>query len=121
MLLAQLTDLHCSPHGQPAMRVCETNMLTERALRAVRAFRPGVEAMMITGDLTDNGRESEYAALAAMLKRNIDVPVYVIPGNHDRRENLKSVLGHLPGVTEDPRFVQYTVEDLPVRLVMLDT
>ncbi len=121
MLIAQLTDLHCSPHGQPAMRVCETNMLTERALRAVRAFSPGIDAVMITGDLTDNGRDTEYAALAAMLERNVAMPVYVIPGNHDRRENLKRVLGHLPGVNDDPAFVQYTVESLPVRLVMLDT
>ncbi len=121
MLLAQLTDLHCSPHGEAAMRVCETNMLTERALRAVRRFQPKVDAMMITGDLTDNGRTTEYAALTEMLKRVIDVPVYVIPGNHDRRENLRASLAHLPGVTADPHFVQYVIDDLPVRLIMLDT
>src|SRR6202042_2515002 len=28
---------------------------------------------------------------------------------------------HLPGVTSDPEYIQYTVEDHPVRLVMLDT
>lgn len=121
MLLAQLTDLHCAPAGEAAMRVCETNMLTERALRAVRDFRPHIEALMITGDLTDNGRASEYAALAEMLARTIAVPVYVIPGNHDRRDNLRMALGHLPGVTADPHFVRYVVDDLAVRLVMLDT
>jgi Icc protein len=51
LILIQLTDLHCRPHGQPAMRVCETNMLTERALRAVAAFSPKPDAVLITGDL----------------------------------------------------------------------
>jgi 3',5'-cyclic-AMP phosphodiesterase len=121
VILIQLTDLHCRPVGLPAMRRCETNTLTERALRTVRAFQPKADAVMITGDLTDNGVAGEYQALADMLKRQIDVPVYVIPGNHDRREVLRAELGHLPGVTSDPHFVQYVVDDLPVRLVMLDT
>jgi 3',5'-cyclic AMP phosphodiesterase CpdA len=49
------------------------------------------------------------------------MPVYLIPGNHDRREGIKTRLGHLPGVGSDPKFVHYVVEDLPVRLVMLDS
>jgi Icc protein len=49
------------------------------------------------------------------------MPVYVVPGNHDRRDNFRKNLAHLPGVTTDPHFVQYAVEDYPVRLVMLDT
>jgi len=121
MILIQITDLHVRPRGLAAMRTCETNTLTERALRAVRDFRPRADAMVITGDLTNNGLVAEYENLAEMLARLIDIPVYVIPGNHDDRDNFRTVLRHLPGVTSDPEFVQYAVEDLPVRLVMLDT
>ena len=121
MILAQLTDLHVRPRGAAAMRVCETNMLTERAFRAVAAFRPKIDAVMVTGDLAANGLREEYQELAAMLRRTIAAPVYVIPGNHDHRQNLKQELAHLPGVADDPEFVQYTVDDLPVRVVMLDT
>ncbi len=121
MILVQLTDLHVRPRGLPAYRVAETNMLTERALRAVRALKIQPDAIVISGDLTDNGLDTEYAVLAEMLRRIISVPVYVIPGNHDRREKLKQGLAALPGVNDHAEFVQYTVEDLPVRLVMLDT
>ncbi len=121
MILIQLTDLHCTERGKTAMRRCETNMLFERALRAVDAFRPRADAIAITGDLTDNGLAAEYRKLAAILRRGIDLPVYVIPGNHDRREVARAELAHLPGVTDDGEFIQYTVENLPVRLVMLDT
>eukprot|EP01037_Dinobryon_pediforme_P017511 gene17511-17711_t len=121
MILVQLTDLHVRPTGLPAYRTAETNMLTERALRAVRNLPTKPDAIVISGDLTDNGLESEYAVLAEMLHRLIQTPVYVIPGNHDRRENLKSTLAHLPGITANPDFVQYAIEDHDIRLVMLDT
>ncbi len=53
-----------------------------------------------------------------MLARLLPMPVYAIPGNHDRREMM---IAHLPGARDEAGFVQYAVEDLPVRLVMLDT
>jgi Icc protein len=121
MLICQLTDLHVRPLGLAANRVSETNMLTERALRVVARFDPRPDVVVITGDLTESGLSTEYANLSAMLRRTLSMPVYVIPGNHDQRDNFRSSLAHLPGVTSDPGFVQYAVEDHPVRLVMLDT
>jgi Icc protein len=121
MLICQLTDLHIRPHGEAANRVSETNVLTDRAVHVVAGFNPLPDVVIITGDLTECGLEAEYANLSAILARTLTMPVYVIPGNHDRRENLRAGLAHLPGVTSDPQFVQYAVEDHPVRLVMLDT
>ncbi len=121
MILVQLTDLHIRPRGMAAVRVLESNMLTERALRAVRAMPVQPDAIVISGDLTENGLAAEYAELSAMLQRTIRVPVYMVPGNHDRRGNLRAGLSMFPGITAHEEFVQYTVEALPVRLVMLDT
>ncbi|MEJ8574205.1 phosphodiesterase [Microbaculum marinum] len=121
MLLAHLTDLHVRPTGTPAYRIVDTNMLTERALRAVAALRPAPDAVIVSGDLTDCGLAEEYDLLAGMFGRYLSMPVYVIPGNHDRREVLKARLGHLPGIAGTGDFIQYVVDDLPVRLVMLDT
>src|SRR6516164_4143570 len=105
MLICQLTDLHVRPVGQPAGRVSETNMFTERAFRAVARLTP----------------DAEYSNLNHLLRRLESFPVFVIPGNHDRRGNLREALKHLTGVVSDPHYVQYTVDDFPVRLVMLDT
>jgi 3',5'-cyclic AMP phosphodiesterase CpdA len=121
MLICQLTDLHVRPVGKPANRVSETNMFTERAFRAVARLTPRPDVVVITGDLTECGLEAEYANLNQLMRKFLPMPVFVIPGNHDRRDNLREGLKHLPGVTSDPRYVQYTVEDYPVRLVMLDT
>ena len=119
MLICQLTDLHVCARGQAANRVSETNMFAVRAFRAVSALKP--DAVVMTGDLTESGTIAEYENLAALIAQYLTPPVFVLPGNHDRRENLRQVMGGLPGVTADPVYVQYAVEDFPVRLVMLDS
>jgi 3',5'-cyclic AMP phosphodiesterase CpdA len=123
MLIAQLTDLHVRPPGLPANRVAETNVFVERAFRSLAAFTPRPDVILLTGDLTECGLDAEYANVARLIRRFLpaSVPVFVIPGNHDRREKLRECLAHLPHVTADPVYVQYAVEDFPVRLVMLDT
>jgi 3',5'-cyclic AMP phosphodiesterase CpdA len=122
VILLHLSDLHVRPSGKPAYRVVEASHLAERALRAARAFTPKPDAVVISGDVTDNGLVAEYEELRRMLRRYLaGLPVYLIPGNHDRRGNFRDMLAEYPGVTADPEFVQYVVEDLPVRLVMLDS
>jgi 3',5'-cyclic-AMP phosphodiesterase len=121
MLICQLTDLHVRPVGKAANRVSETNVFTERAFRAVARLDPRPDIVLITGDLTECGLSEEYANLTALLRKWLPMPVFVIPGNHDRRGNLRDALQHLPGVTTDPQYVQYAIDDYPVRVVMLDT
>lgn len=121
MILVQLTDLHLRPPGMAANRNAETNALTERALRAVRNLPKAPDVIVISGDLTDCGLAAEYAVLTDLLRRLTKVPVLLIPGNHDRRDVMRTQMRHMPGVNDDPQFVQYTIETFALRLVMLDT
>ena len=121
MLIAQLSDLHVRPRGVPAARVVETNMMVERALASVAALNPRPDVVVISGDVTECGRPEEYEMASQMFRRHLSMPVFVVPGNHDRRDNFRSHLAHMRGVTEDPDFVQYVVDEYPVRLVMLDS
>jgi 3',5'-cyclic AMP phosphodiesterase CpdA len=106
----------------PASRVVESSALAERALRAARAFVPRPDAIVISGDLADCGLPSEYTELRRMLRRHLHGHrVFLIPGNHDRRDNFRAALSEFPGVTEHPTFVHYVVEDFPVRLILLDS
>jgi 3',5'-cyclic-AMP phosphodiesterase len=121
MLICQLTDLHVRPVGKPVNRLVETNLFTERAFRAVSRLSPRPDIVVITGDLTESGLDTEYGNVAWLLRKWLPMPVFVIPGNHDRRAPFRQAFQHLPGVTTDPHYVQYAVEDYAVRLVMLDT
>jgi 3',5'-cyclic AMP phosphodiesterase CpdA len=118
MHIVQITDLHCRPRGLGANRVVESNMLAERALRAVARLDPAADLVLITGDLADLGEPEAYALLGEMIARRLHVPVFAIPGNHDNRE---AMIANLPGTRHEGGFVQYAIEDMPVRVVMLDT
>ena len=120
MLIAHITDLHIRPLGKPAYRVSETNMLTERALDAVMALRPRPEILVITGDLTDCGLAEEYALLQRLLAR-LDLPVLMVPGNHDRRPELIAGLKLDPHTVLDSGFVQFVADLGSMRLIGLDT
>ena len=120
MLIAQITDLHLRPSGRAAYRVSETNMFAERAFDALAALRPAPDVVLITGDLTDCGLPEEYEILTGLLAR-LPMPVYAVPGNHDRREAMRNALRtHMPQ-GEDNDFIQYVLDRFPIRLIGLDT
>jgi 3',5'-cyclic AMP phosphodiesterase CpdA len=120
MLIAQITDLHIRPRGKPAYRVSETNALSERALDVVSRLSPRPDVLVITGDLTDCGLPEEYALLRAMLAP-LDIPVLLVPGNHDRRETLIEGLALDQRQVLDGGFVQFVADLGPMRLIGLDT
>jgi 3',5'-cyclic-AMP phosphodiesterase len=121
MLIAQLSDLHIRPRGELASRIIDTNMLVERALMTLAAMRPVPDVVVISGDVTESGRPEEYRMAVTLFSRHLTMPVFVVPGNHDRRENFRAGLADMPGVTSGEPFVQYVVDDYPIRLVMLDS
>lgn len=121
MLIAQLTDLHIRPNGRTANRVVESNIMAEKAFRAVQSLRPAPDVVLLTGDLVDTGMSQEYEMLGKLIKRHLNVPVFAIPGNHDHRERFLQYLHPYTRVASDAPFVQYCIDDFPLRMIMLDT
>lgn len=113
MIIAQLSDPHITD-GQD-----EPSIKFGRAIAHLMQLPARPDVVIITGDCVENGRLSEYEQFKALI-RPLPMPVYVIPGNHDDRTNFLTVFG-TQGVHVLGGFVQYTVEDWPVRLIALDT
>jgi 3',5'-cyclic-AMP phosphodiesterase len=64
---------------------------TARSRRAMAYLRGcAVDAVLVTGDLTDHGTVEEYEQVKAELVA--DVPVLLLPGNHDDRAAYRTVL-----------------------------
>lgn len=119
MLIAQISDLHIRPKGQLAYGVAETNVMAERAVNALLRLAPCPHVVILTGDATDCGLDEEYALLTELLDR-LPMPVYAVPGNHDRREAMRAAFapqGYLPKAG----FLDFVVETRPVRLIGLDS
>ncbi|WP_416899603.1 MAG: phosphodiesterase [Minwuia sp.] len=85
----------------------------------IMTLKPKPDAVLATGDLTDHYTESQYARLRNILAP-LDMPVYLMVGNHDHRGRLRQAFPE-HGWLGDGGFVHYTVDDLPVRIVALDS
>lgn len=71
MHLVHLTDLHFG---------CEDSHALNAAARYVQELAP--DAVIITGDISKDGRKSELDAACAWM-RDLGAPVMLTPGNHD--------------------------------------
>lgn len=120
MLIAQMTDFHVTAPGTLAYGRVDTaeHLRTAVAHLVAQPHRP--DAVLATGDLVERGTDEEYAHLRALLAP-IEAPLYVIPGNHDDRPALARAFADQAYLPRDGAFVQYVIEDHPVRLVALDT
>lgn len=118
MLIAQISDLHVAPDDSYMRRFVDSNLLLERAIAYVNTMTPRPDVVVATGDLTDHGTAEEYVMLGEILAA-LEVPLFLVPGNHDEPEVMRRVLGTPPYVT-GPTF-DYAVDDFPVRLVAIDS
>lgn len=124
-ILVQLTDLHIREPGRLAYRRVDTSAYFRRMVASVLRLAQRPHAVVISGDLTDFGRAKEYASLAEQIAplENAHLPVYLMPGNHDDRAELRRAFpshAYL-GAALGRRAVQFAVDVGPLRLLALDT
>jgi 3',5'-cyclic-AMP phosphodiesterase len=112
-MLLQLSDLHLGA----AWEGIESLPRLERVIDAILALPNRVDAVLVSGDLSDDGSEESYRLAREALQR-LQAPLHVLPGNHDDRGMLRAVF-ELPGSGEEP--VNYSAEVGELRLVLLDS
>ncbi|MDD0811878.1 phosphodiesterase [Curvibacter sp. RS43] len=118
-LLAHLSDLHIREPGRLAYGRLDTSHYLRQAVQDLQQARQRPDAVLITGDLTDFGRAAEYAQLRALLAP-LSQPIYLLPGNHDERQQLRASFPDMPWLGRDG-FVQYSVPVGELQLIVLDT
>lgn len=119
MLIAQITDAHVAPEGTLFYDRFDTGAALARAVTALNALRPRPDIVLFTGDLADKGTEEEYRYIARLLAP-LDLPLAVIPGNHDRREAMRSAFAANPWLPAQG-FLHQAIDGFPLRLIGLDT
>ena len=117
MIVAQISDTHLALDTRDAERRMRDFALT---VADINALDPAPDAIVHTGDIVHNGRRDEYAQAAALLAK-ARAPVYVLPGNKDERANLRAAFSEAGYFAPGRKFIDYAVEDYPVRLIALDT
>jgi 3',5'-cyclic AMP phosphodiesterase CpdA len=116
MLIAQITDVHLgfepdNPNEFNRKRLDQT-------LRTIAAMKPQPDLLLATGDLADAGDdEVSYRRLDEALA-GLPFPIFCAMGNHDGRDAFRRVF---PATRHSDGFIQYAIEDHPLRILILDT
>lgn len=119
-VLAQISDLHIKARGALVCGVVDSAGMVRACVDQLMARSRRPDAVALTGDLTDGGRADEYALLRELIAP-LTMPVYVIPGNHDERGALRAAFSDHAYLGQSSEFIQYAIEDHPLRIVALDT
>lgn len=120
MLICQISDLHVRPPGELAYRRVDTAGYVRRCVSHILGQQPRPDVVVVTGDLTDRGQPEEYVHLASLLAP-LSMPVYLIPGNHDEREALRTVFRQHQYLSTAGEFLHYAVSLGALQLFGLDT
>jgi 3',5'-cyclic AMP phosphodiesterase CpdA len=117
MIIAQISDTHIALDAPDADRRIRD---FARTVADINALDPTPDVIVHTGDIVHNGRQDEYAQAVAALA-NARAPVYVLAGNKDSRANLHAAFSSGGYLSPDSEFIDYAIEDYPVRLIAVDT
>ncbi len=125
MIIVQISDFHIIPDGALAYEVADTIDALKKTINYINSLSTPPDVVIVTGDIADRGRKESYR-LAQEILSQLKSPFYMIPGNHDHKDNLAEVFSnhqylhnrvHENGVD----YICYSVDDFPVRIIGLDT
>ncbi len=117
MIIAQITDTHICHGALDAERRASD---LARTIADINALDPPADVIIHTGDIVHGGRPEDYAWAGALL-REARAPVYVAIGNRDDRDNLRHAFQDWACPAPSAPFLDYAIEDFPIRLIALDT
>ena len=91
--LIQLSDLHLVPPGKLTSKVLDTNAILEETISEIlskKDYFGQIDGLVVTGDISDDGSMESYLSAYEKLSK-LNVPILVIPGNHDLRDPMRKV------------------------------
>lgn len=114
--LIWLSDVHYMHEG--TINGHDTRQRLAAALALVAEQYSDADSVVITGDLTEHGRDEDYADLARLFAA-CPIPVHCLTGNHDVPANMERHLPPPEGAMDG--FRQFTVSFGDDVLIALDT
>lgn len=119
-LMAQISDMHVRADGMVLKKRVDSHAALDQALEAIQNMAVMPDVLLATGDVVQKANVRDYCALRERLN-SLGIPIYIIPGNHDDRDMMRGCFADLGYLPTTGTFLHYTIEDLPVRLIALDS
>ncbi len=87
--IIQLSDIHFSKGNQPLFNQVDAKANFMKLIPEISKLQP--DLLFLTGDLSQDGSIESYRELQTELAK-LNYPKYLIPGNHDNKENFNYLL-----------------------------
>ncbi len=120
MILCQISDLHIKAERRLAYGRVDTATMLEHCLARIMSLPQRPDAVIATGDLVDGAQPADYLLLRDLLAP-LSIPLFLMPGNHDDRRVLRDVFPEHAYLRQWEPFIQYVIDDFPLRIVALDS
>ena len=120
MIIVQITDLHIYAPEEQKNYPIDTAANLSKCIDKINNLVPRPDLVLATGDLVQSGSKAQYDRLKEILDL-LEIPYFLIPGNHDNRTCLKAVFDNHKYLQTDDEFCHYVIEDYPLRLIALDS
>ena len=119
-LLVQITDTHILSPGKLLYDSMDTAAHLRETIGQINLMRPRPDMVLITGDLVEDSDEARYRHFIDLIKP-LEMPAYVIPGNHDNPQMMLEVFADTPYFPASEDTFQYEIKDLPFRILALNS
>ena len=90
--ILQISDTHIVPEGALVSGRLDTAQALSRLVARINSIRDQigtVDAILVSGDLSDDSSAESYARFKTLMAP-LNLPIHVIPGNHDSRTPMRA-------------------------------
>lgn len=119
IVIAHLTDCHVTFPGRKIFGAVDTAARLGMAVSFLNRLTRRPDLVVLTGDLVEQGQPEEYAHLRTILAP-LEIPYYVIPGNHDDREAMRAAFSDHAYLPREG-FLNWAIESRHGRFIGLDS
>jgi len=123
MKIFQISDFHLRGDGKLSFQKADTLNYLQKTIEYFCGLKDYElpELFVVTGDLSEGGTREGYRIFRDGL-RKLPRPAYIVPGNHDKRDFFLDMFSVETPVEDDIKpYICYTLEDYPVRVIVIDT
>jgi 3',5'-cyclic AMP phosphodiesterase CpdA len=120
MLIAQISDIHIASWGKKTYNIAPMAENLARSVDHINQLNPIPDVVIVTGDISMDALKDQVERAARILDK-LQMPYYVVPGNHDDRSTLWSVMGKKACPAMPDGFINFVIDDYDVRLIGLDS
>lgn len=118
--LVQITDTHVVERGTLLYGMADTARHLAETVSEINAMRPQPDMVLITGDLVEHPGPTTYSHFRDLIAP-LEMPVFLMPGNHDNPEIMWDYFRDTPMFPAKPPHFQYAIEHNPFRVLMLNS